>query len=386
MIEQHREPAPARIWPRALLAVVALLAFVASLKIMGHGLKTIAAEPASEAFLESLFSYVSHPLAGLSAGVLMTALVQSSSFTTSFAVGLVATGQIELTHAVPIVMGANIGTSVTNMVASMAYIRRRLSFRRSLAAATVHDFFNLCAVVLFMPLELAFGVISRPSQAIAQAISGTNYFGDDPTKKFNLVKAMVSPINEALDWLLMSVLGLSPTVAGTVQAVIAVAILFTALIALVNMLQRLVKGRLTGLFERTFFRNQGVALLVGICITVCVQSSSVTTSLLVPVVGAGILKIRQVYPYTLGANIGTTVTAMIAALALANSSAVGCAVAHLLFNVMGTAVFWPLQWIPISLAKGYAKVATRRRIIAILFVVFVFFVLPIASLVLLGVI
>lgn len=386
MIEQHREPAPARIWPRALLAVVALLAFVASLKIMGHGLKTIAAEPASDAFLKSLFSYVSHPLAGLSAGVLMTAMVQSSSFTTSFAVGLVATGQIELTHAVPIVMGANIGTSVTNMVASMAYIRRRLSFRRSLAAATVHDFFNLCAVALFMPLELAFGVISRPSQAIAQAISGTNYFGDDPTKKFNLVKAMVSPINDALDWLLMSVLGLSPTVAGTVQAVIAVAILFTALIALVNMLQRLVKGRLTGLFERTFFRNQGVALLVGICITVCVQSSSVTTSLLVPVVGAGILKIRQVYPYTLGANIGTTVTAMIAALALANSSAVGCAVAHLLFNVMGTAVFWPLQWIPISLAKGYAKVATRRRIIAILFVVFVFFVLPIASLVLLGVI
>ncbi|MBS3734816.1 MAG: Na/Pi symporter [Phycisphaerae bacterium] len=378
-----RQRPPEHVWLRAILAVAALLAFVAALKIMGHGLKTIATVPESEAFLTSLFDYVCHPVAGLAVGVLMTSLVQSSSFTTSFTVGLVAAGQISLIHAVPIVMGANIGTSVTNTIASLAYVRRPLNFRRSLSAATVHDFFNLCAVTLLMPFEVAFGAISRPAQAVANAISHWGYFAHDP-KKFNLVKMIVKPINEALDWLLMGVLGLSPTVAGAVQAAVAVAILFAALLLLVNLLQGLVKNRLSGLFERTFFRNQGVGLLVGVLLTVCVQSSSVTTSLMVPLVGAGILRLRQVYPYTLGANIGTTMTAMIAALATANAAAVGCAVAHLLFNLMGTAVFWPLQWIPISLAKGYAKLATRRRLIALAYILVLFFALPIIALIAVG--
>ena len=98
-------------------------------------------------------------------------------------------------------------------------------------------------------------------------------------------------------------------------------------------------------------------------------------------VGAGILRIRQVYPYTLGANIGTTCTAVLAALGTGSAPGMACAVAHLLFNVYGTIIFWPLQVIPISLAKGLARVAARRRIAAVIFLVGLFFVVPLVAIV-----
>ena len=123
--------------------------------------------------------------------------------------------------------------------------------------------------------------------------------------------------------------------------------------------------------------------------TVVVQSSSVTTSVIVPLIGAGVLKIKQVFPYTLGANIGTTVTAILGGLAIAAMAAgasvevqtaaafaLSVAFAHLLFNIYGTLVFWPLQWIPISLAKGYAKLASSRRLLAAAYIVVVFFIVP----------
>ena len=114
-----------------------------------------------------------------------------------------------------------------------------------------------------------------------------------------------------------------------------------------------------------------------------------TTSLVVPLVGAGVLKTRQVFPYTLGANIGTTVTAMLGALAASAIAAtrgakaislaefaLAVAFAHLLFNIYGTVVFWPLQWIPLSLSKGFAKLAARRRLLAGVYILMCFFVIP----------
>ncbi|MCK4602397.1 MAG: Na/Pi symporter, partial [Phycisphaerae bacterium] len=156
--------------------------------------------------------------------------------------------------------------------------------------------------------------------------------------------------------------------------------------------------RLSGIFSRTLFRNPWVSFTVGILLTASIQSSSVTTSLVVPLVGAGVLKLRQIYPYTLGANIGTTVTCILAALAAAATAtgrggtvqmaaafALALAFAHLLFNIYGTLIFWPLQWIPISLAKGYAKLAAERRLLAAVYILVIFFLVPIGLLVLLNV-
>ncbi|HDY65838.1 MAG TPA: Na/Pi cotransporter family protein, partial [Phycisphaerae bacterium] len=127
------------------------------------------------------------------------------------------------------------------------------------------------------------------------------------------------------------------------------------------------------------FRRPSIAFVVGIVTTVSVQSSSVTTSLVVPLVGAGVLKLRQIYTYTMGANIGTTITAMLAALGTGSAAAMACAFAHLLFNLYGTVIFWPLQFIPISLAEGFAKLASRRRLVAALYIIVFFFLLPLLA-------
>jgi sodium-dependent phosphate cotransporter len=122
--------------------------------------------------------------------------------------------------------------------------------------------------------------------------------------------------------------------------------------------------------------------LFGLFITALVQSSSVTTSLAVPLAGAGILTIHQIFPYTLGANVGTTITAMLAALAVGEMPAVTVAFAHMLFNVCGISVIWPIPAIrrlPIIMAEKMTNIAMYSRVIPIAWVLFFFFALPAAA-------
>ena len=379
---------------QGLIALAALYVFIAAIHMMGHGLKTIAAVPASKSALDVAFAMAAQPLAGLCIGVLVTSLVQSSSFTTTLVVGLVAAGQIELATAIPIIMGANIGTSVTNLLVSLIHLRQRKEFQRSLSGAVVHDFFNVLTVLTLLPLEMNFKVISRPAGAFADWLGGAAFFTTSP-KEFNVVRFAVKPIADSADWLLLDVLRLSPTPAGAIQAALAVGLLFGALFVLVKVLRGLLKDRLAGVFSRTLFRSGLTAFLVGLITTAIVQSSSVTTSLVVPLVGAGILTLRQIFPYTLGANIGTTVTAILAGLAAAAmaggadsaaqaAGAAGLAVAfgHLLFNIYGTGIWWPLRWVPISLAIGFARMCARRRLLAIGYIVVIFYILPVAIVIL----
>lgn len=387
---QRKSPAW-RSWLGALAALAAVYLFVAAINLMGHGLKVVAGVAEAKAVMDGIFRLADHPLAGLSVGVLITSLVQSSSFTTTFTVGLVATGQVDLVTAIPVIMGANIGTSVTNILVSLAHLRQRKEFERSLGGAIVHDLFNLLSVILLLPLEWAFGIVSRPANAFAEWLGGAAFFTSDP-KHYNVVKTMVKPLHDGMDWLLGSLFGMDQVPRGLVTAAVAIVLLFVALFFLVKILRGLLKDRLAGLFSKTLFRHPAISFVVGLFTTAAVQSSSVTTSLVVPLVGAGVLKIKQIYPYTLGANIGTTVTAIIGGLAIAatasgggsavqHAAAMGLAVAfgHLLFNIYGTAVFWPLQWVPISLAKGYAKLASRRRILAAAYILVIFFLLPILA-------
>ena len=127
---------------------------------------------------------------------------------------------------------------------------------------------------------------------------------------------------------------------------------------------------------RQMFRNAASGLLFGVLVTAVVQSSSVTTSIVIPLAGAGLITIHQVFPYTLGANIGTTVTALLAAMASGNVAALTVAVAHLLFNVFGIVVIFPFRTIPITLAEKFAGLALKNRAIPIIFIIGIYLVLP----------
>jgi len=136
-------------------------------------------------------------------------------------------------------------------------------------------------------------------------------------------------------------------------------------------------------FDTIIFKTALRAFLVGLLLTVMVQSSSITTSLMVPMAGAGVLVLEQIFPYTLGANVGTTVTAILAALVTGNLAAIIVAFSHLIFNVSGMIIWWPLKGVPIFLARKFSRYSIRNKIIPVGYIIILFFIVPLLGIYLL---
>ena len=141
-------------------------------------------------------------------------------------------------------------------------------------------------------------------------------------------------------------------------------------------LKSMVLSKVERFFHRYIFRTPVLGLVLGIVLTAVVQSSSITTSLMVPLLGAGVVTLAQVFPYMMGANIGTTVTAFLAYFVTCSPESVTVAFAHLIFNVYGMAIFWPLKRIPIAMSVKLAEFTQKSKLIPILYIVVVFFLLP----------
>lgn len=354
---------------RAALVVALLYLFLTGVELLSGGFKTMGA-----GFVDGLFEGVSNPVAGLFVGLLATVLVQSSSVSTSVIVGLVASGVVGADEAVPMIMGANLGTTVTNTLASLGHMRRDMEFRRAFAAATVHDFFNILAVIVFLPLELATGYLSSTAGWITEQVIGSS------GAEFNspLKAAVKMPAGWVKD--LLSGVGAGGNWMGGLMILIGLVFIFLSLAYITRNMRLLVADRVEAAINRTLGAGSGlVAILLGAIITVSVQSSSITTSVLVPLAASGVLTLENIYPVTLGANVGTTVTALLAALATGNPAAVTVAVVHTLFNLSGIALFYPiraLRRIPLRLAAGLADVAAERRSTAIVYALGMFVVIP----------
>jgi len=361
---------------RFLLLVLVLVMFFTSLELMGESFKLMGGGLA-----ETLLKMTSNPFVGLFIGILATSLVQSSSTTTTLTVSLVAAGVLDIAGAIPIVMGANIGTSVTNTIVSLGSVTRKEEFRRAMAGATVQDFFNFLAVAVLFPLELMFQVVSRPAAYFTESLA--NIGG---TQLLSPVKQITEPIAG----LVIAASGES----GVIVMLAGLGLLFLSLKFLVSLLKSLVLGQSERVLHEYIFGHPVVSMLLGVALTFLVQSSSITTSLTVPLVGAGILTVTQIYPFVLGANIGTTMTAILAALVLSSSGAPGTAealqgiaavkvaLAHLFFNLYGIAIFLPierLRRIPIRLAEKLGDWAITNRAYAVGYIGVVFFVIPLVT-------
>jgi sodium-dependent phosphate cotransporter len=343
-----------------VLALLALLyLFFLSISLLGASFKA-----QGKSFAEGLLSATSSPFVGLFIGILATSVLQSSSTVTSMTVGLVAGGALDVAHAIPIIMGSNIGTSVTNTLVSLGHLRRSDEFRRAFAAATVHDFFNLCAVVVLFPLQLLTNFLGVASETLTTAFAEVGGL-----KFLNPLKTVLQPVVGAIADLTSH--------SGPIMLAVAVVLLFFSLRYIVANLKALVIGKVAGFFESTLFRTAGRAMVLGLLLTVMVQSSSITTSLAVPLAGAGILTLRQIFPYTLGANIGTTITAILASLVTGEEAAVTVAFAHLLFNLVGIVLIWPIRSLPLFLAEALAVQASRSRLVPLVYTGVVFFLVPI---------
>lgn len=364
-------------WARLLLVLGLLYTFLAGVKFLESGIKAFGSDAAAD-----LFEGISNPLAGLFAGILATVLVQSSSVTTATIVGLVGSGVLPFDTAVPMIMGANIGTTVTNTLAALGHIRRSEEFKRAFAGATMHDFFNLLAVSVLLPLELITGFLSTIAEEMADWLADAGVQGGELGD---------SPLKEAVGWPVDRVVdildGASDNLLGGILLVVGLGLIFLSLAFVTKNMKAILAGRIERSMNEILARGGGFpAMVVGLVMTVAVQSSSITTSILIPIIAAGVLTLRNAYPITLGANLGTTVTALLASLATDRPEALAIALTHTLFNIFGILIFYPLpqlRYLPIKAAEKLAEVAITNRVMALSYVVVTFVIIPLIGIVLL---
>lgn len=373
---ETRLPLPV-VWLAVLACLYGLLLAVG---LVGNGFK-VASGGGDTA--KSLFAFVSNPLAGLLLGIMATALVQSSSTVTAVIVGLVAHGSVDVPMAVPMIMGANLGTTVTNTIVCMAYMGRKVEFRRAFAAATVHDAFNVVAILIFLPLELLTGFLRHSAGWSASLLR--NAEGGSWVNPVSLVtKPVERLIYNGEGKGLLGQLPFPSLIIGILIATIGLVLIFVSISAIGKMLKRVMQGRAERIFHAAVGRGPLAGIASGTVVTVLVQSSSTTTSLIVPMAGAGILKLEKIFPFTIGANIGTCVTALLASMAGGDNSALAhaalqIALVHLYFNLAATVVVMSIPWLrrlPIWAANAMAELAVRSRGMAIAYVLALYFGVP----------
>ena len=340
----------------------ALYLFLVGIKGLSIGIKYLGGD-----FAKTVIATTSNSFVALFIGIISTAIFQSSSTTTSLIVGMVGGGALTLSGAIPMIMGANIGTTITNMIVSIGHINRSNEFRRAFAAATVHDFFNVIAVIILFPLEMIFGILEKSAMGL-----GNLFFG-----KVTTDEVFHSPIKTAIKWGSNHLEALSSD-NNVLLIVISVLLTFTMLFSIVKVLRSLVLNKVEVFFDQYFFRSAITAFSFGVILTILVQSSSITTSTIIPLAGAGVLTLRQIYPFTLGANIGTTVTALLASMTL-NVTAMVAAFSHLFFNIFGIILIYLnplLRDIPMKFAKWIANVAIQNKALPIIYLLIIFFGIP----------
>jgi sodium-dependent phosphate cotransporter len=351
-----------------LILICLLYIFLFSIALFGAAFKLV-----GKGFSQQLIATTTNPVVGLMIGLLATSLIQSSSSTTSIVVGMVSGGALTVSGAIPIIMGANMGTTVTNTLVAMTSMSRRTEFQRAFAGATMHDFFNLMAIVLLFPLEQATHFLEKSATWLSVQLVGA-----EGTKFPNPIKAVTKPVVHEVQDLFTDNLALGKGLAVTIMIVVALAGIFFALTFLTKVLKRLVLTKAENSVTKSIASGGLAAMAMGLMITVAVQSSSITTSLMVPLIGAGILPIHTAFGATLGANIGTTITALLASLT-GTPQAVTVALVHLLFNISGILIIYPIKAIrniPIRLAQGLAHKTAEKKYYAFIYMIGVFFLMP----------
>lgn len=354
---------------RMLIVTLLLYLFLIGVNTLSGGMKLMGA-----GFANTLFEMAGHPFVSLMMGMFATVLFQSSSVTTSIIVGLVSAGTLNITGAIPMIMGANLGTSVTNTIVSLGYVRNKANFKKAFAAATVHDFFNILTVIILLPIELMTGFIEK----LATSTSALLYGSVSGAKYSSPIKALISPPSGAIKNLSISTFG--NEAGGIAMMVLACLIIIGSLSLIVKTMKVLIENHKGEIIDRMLSKNGYVAILFGALITVAVQSSSITTSLLIPMAGSGLLNLSSIYPVTIGANIGTTGTALLAALT-GNMAGLSIALVHLFFNLFGALIFFPikkLRRIPIKCAEILAETIEESKMIGFGYVGAVFFLVPMA--------
>ncbi|EEL72319.1 MULTISPECIES: Na/Pi cotransporter family protein [Bacillus] len=240
--------------------------FLFGIKYMGDGLQ----QAAGDRLRDILDRFTTNPLMGVLAGMLVTVLIQSSSGTTALTVGLVSAGFMTLRQAIGVIMGANIGTTVTAFIIGIKIGEYALP-------------------VMAVGAILLFFFKNKKVHSVGQVVFGFGmlFFG------LELMSAGMKPLRslESFQDLMISMSD-----------------------------------------------NPILGIIVGTVFTLIVQSSSATIGILQELFGQGAIDLQAALPVLFGDNIGTTITAVLAAIGT-SIAARRAALVHVIFNIIGTIIF-----------------------------------------------
>lgn len=359
-----------------LSVVAAVYMLITAVSVIGSGFGVATGGQAEE-----IFSFAQNPVIGLVIGILATVLTQSSSTTTSIVVGMVA-GGLPLATAIPILLGANVGTTMTSTLVSLGAAGDRNQFRRAFSAASVHDMYNLLSVAIFFPLEWAFGILERVGTWFADLTTGSD--GGIVATAFtgfgNAVTTVTDPGADMVEAATMAVL--SPVWAGIAMIVIGVALILLVIRFISSMLKVLLVGNVEKTFHKALGRGPISGIFSGLLITVMVQSSTTTTSLAVPLAASGKFSLWQLYPFTVGANVGTTMTAVIAAFGFSGfeaTAAMTAAAVHLFYNILAALVIFLIPFLrplPVIGASWLGNLGAKNKLYVVAWLAGLFVVIP----------
>ena len=371
-------------WTKALgwCGVAGLIyLLICAVSIISRGFAGLGSDAA-----HTMFAFAANPWVGLSVGVLGTVLIQSSTTTTAIAVTAVGSGALPIQGAIPIILGANVGTTVTTSLVALTFIGDRTDFRRALGASTVHDFYNWLALLIFFPIELIWHPLKHISGTLTNALYGTDWLPNPA--HFNVIRAATRPVEHGV---IHATSHISSTLGPLFTIVIGAALILVAVRYLGKLLKLLMVGRARDVLIKAVGRNAYLAMASGMGVTVVTQSSTITTSVLVPFAGTGILTPAQVYPVVVGSNLGTTFTVVFAAFAgVGQDAKIGlqAAFVHLIYNLFAIVVIYViplLRPVPLLCAENLARIASEHRWVLAVYLGTVFIALPALVIVLVGV-
>jgi sodium-dependent phosphate cotransporter len=339
---------------------IALLLFIFSIDLL-----TVAVGNVNSGLALEFLQATKNPFISLFIGLLVTALIQSSSTVTASVVAIVASGNLTLQQAVPIVLGANIGTTLTSTLVSLSYLMNKKEFQRALSAGISHDLFNILAVILLFPLEIYFGFLSKTASHIADWFASDNSFEGPIVYNRMFTRTwtewLVTQINHPVASMILSI----------ILVFLAIKVLSTA------MYKSFVKNTFQDI-NKVIFQKTGLAFFYGLFFTAAVQSSTVTTSLVVPLVASKKVTLSKAFPFIIGANIGTTITAVIASI-YKPEAAIALALVHVLFNSFGALIFLPfsgIRKIPVWISNYMGKMSVKYRVVGFAYILLTFFIIP----------
>jgi sodium-dependent phosphate cotransporter len=407
-----------------ILGVVAIILLLLYFFMVGLDMLSASFQVVSGCTAGSLLGSDTNPLASFLIGIVATALLQSSSTTTSIVVSMCGAG-LDVQAGIYIVMGANVGTSVTSIIVSLTHMGDSKEIEAAFAGSSLYYLFNILTAIILLPLEIGTQYLYRLTKAMLPSSVGEGDSWNSP------IKAIVSPLTKTIiiankqvvtdistgavngcevyypvecdngnESFLACKAGLigcnednnqcpaffqngatksDDMVSGYVCLVLAIVILCMCLVALVALLRMVLLGASRRIIYKATKMNGILAILIGIGVTILVQSSSATSSALVPLAGVGVLKLENMYPLLIGADIGTTFTALMAALVSSELESLQIALAHVFFNVTGAFLWYPLPFMRrfvFSLARRLGIITRHWQGFPVFFILVVFFVVP----------